>query len=57
MDQVTLILNRAKQAILSRDFEFAEKILTSLKTKNIAGEENKDVLTLLGDLYLKSARP
>ncbi len=54
MDQVTFILNRAKQAILSRDFEFAEKILTSLKTKNIAGEENKDVLTLLGDLYLKS---
>lgn len=54
MNQLALILNRAKQAILSRDFEFAEKLLTSPKTKSLTGEDNKDVLLLLGSLYLKS---
>lgn len=54
MDRVTLILNRARQAVLSRDFEFAEELLTSQKTKSAAGEDNKEILELLGELYLKS---
>lgn len=54
MDPVDNIVTKVKKALMSRDFEFAERILRSAKTVKPDVEQDPRYLRALGMLYLKA---
>ena len=55
-NRLNFLLEQAEKAAVSRDFDFAEKILTSQEVKDIAGPDSLRVLSTLGSLYMKAER-
>lgn len=54
MDPVDNIVTKVKKALMSRDFEFAERILRSAKTVKPDVDQDPRYLRALGLLYLKA---
>lgn len=53
-NRLEILLGQAEKAAVSRDFDFAEKLLTSREVEEIAGKESPRVLSALGSLYMKA---
>ncbi len=54
INRLNFLLKQAEKAAISRDFDFAEKILASQEVASLAGKDNPQILFMLGNLYMKA---